>query len=118
MVVGAGCDDEPSCSDLATQYEAALPAAETCTASADGQCAQPVDESLSVCGGCLTRVNDATMLNAIRARWTAVGCDNPKVKPPCAASSCVSPASVVCSPGASDHGGDRCEAPGAVVTAN
>jgi hypothetical protein len=54
-----------------------MPEALSCKVGAAGQCEQAVSESLSVCFfGCMTYVNDASTLNALKAEWLAAGCDS------------------------------------------
>jgi len=66
-----------SCTDLQSQYAAALPAARSCTVGASDQCGQLVSSELSPCfSNCMTYVQDATMLNALKDAWIAAGCNN------------------------------------------
>jgi hypothetical protein len=103
---GAGGSGGVSCSDLASQYAAALPKAEQCAVNAKGQCLQSVSASLSQCSGnCMTYVNDATTLNAIQASWIQQGCNNVLVL--CPAIACLQPAGAECVVG--DGGGGRCQ---------
>jgi hypothetical protein len=84
-----------SCSELTTQYAAALAASKSCDIGASGQCAQQVPASLAVCsGGCTEYVNDATTLNQIQLKWNQAGCGNVAVL--CPAIACLQPYAGVC----------------------
>jgi hypothetical protein len=73
---------------------------------ASGQCGQEVSADLSPCfSNCMIYVNDATTLNAIKAKWLAAGCQNVGLIA-CPAIACVQPAMGVCNPG--DGGGGVC----------
>jgi hypothetical protein len=92
---GAGGTGGVSCGDLATQYAAALPAAQSCDLNASGECQQLVSSSLSPCFlNCMTYVNDPTALSAIKASWEQAGCDNVDVL--CPAIACLQPTNNMC----------------------
>ncbi|HSZ82308.1 MAG TPA: hypothetical protein VLA14_08500 [Polyangia bacterium] len=106
-VGGAGQGGGASCSDLESQYGAAVTAARGCTVSASGQCAQSASGELSACfSNCLIFVNDATALNALKAQWLQAGCANQGVIA-CPAIACVQPAQGRCVAG--DGGGGVCQ---------
>ncbi|HSY38557.1 MAG TPA: hypothetical protein VLA79_03485, partial [Polyangia bacterium] len=84
-------DSGVSCAELASEYSAALPAAEACTRGAANQCQQLVPLSLSICTGCEHYVNDATTLNALRTQWTNQGCNLTTALIVCPAIACISP---------------------------
>jgi hypothetical protein len=106
-VGGAGHGGGASCSDLESQYSAALTEARSCTVHANGQCAQSASGSLSVCfSNCLIFVNDATTLNALKAEWLQAGCAN-QGPVACPAIACLQPAQGNCVAG--DGGGGVCE---------
>ena len=96
-----------SCADLASQYIAALPAAQSCDVNAIGQCQQLVNGSLplSICNiGCqMTFVNDATTLNALESAWNQAGC---KADVMCPNIACAPPSNGGCV--AADGGGGIC----------
>src|SRR5450631_3383932 len=93
---GAGGTGGVSCSDLATQYTDALPAAQSCDLNAGGECQQLVSSSLSPCFvNCLTYVNDPSALNAIKASWVQAGCDS-LVGTACPAIACLQPTNNMC----------------------
>jgi Kazal-type serine protease inhibitor domain len=103
---GAGGMSGASCSDLANQYQAALPEAEACDTNASGQCQQSVSTSLSPCNtGCTIYVTDTSTLNAIQASWVQEGCDDVQVA--CPAIACRQPNGSGCVAG--DGGGGRCQ---------
>lgn len=102
---GAGGTAGVSCSDLATQYTDALPAAQSCDLNASGECHQLVSSSLSPCFvNCMTYVNDSSALNAIKASWVQAGCNNVNVL--CPAIACLQPTNNVCLVG--DGGSGTC----------
>jgi hypothetical protein len=108
----AGAGGGASCSDLATQYQDALPAAERCDVNAASQCQQSVSSALSFCGSCPIYVNDATTLNAIKATWQQAGCDNTVAL--CAAIACLQPSGGACV--VADGGGGVCTSTSGVTT--
>ena len=111
---GVGGSGGASCDNLVSQYNAALSAARQCTVGAAGECQQSVSESLSHCFlNCMTYVNDASALTAIKASWEQAGCDNSTGL--CPAIACVEPSSGMCVAG--DGGGGVCASTGG-VTAN
>jgi hypothetical protein len=104
---GSGGASGATCSDLETEYGAALTAARSCTVGASGQCAQMVSGSLSVCfSNCQTFVNDATALDALKAQWMAEGCANQE-HVACPAIACLQPTAGRCVAG--DGGGGTCQ---------
>jgi hypothetical protein len=88
---GQAVDSGVSCSELVSEYSAALPAAEACTSGAANQCRQLVPLSLSICTGCEHYVTNATTLNAIRAQWTNQGCNLTTALIVCPAIACINP---------------------------
>jgi len=88
---GQTADSGVSCAELASEYSAALPAAEACTPGAANQCQQLVPLSLSICTGCEHYVTDATTLNALRTQWTNQGCNLTTALIVCPAIACISP---------------------------
>jgi hypothetical protein len=103
---GQPIDAGMSCGDLALRYEDALPAARSCDVNANGQCQQLVSSSLSPCFfNCMTYVNDATILNSIKAIWEKAGC-NSVVGILCPAVVCIKPQAGVCT--SADGGGGSC----------
>jgi hypothetical protein len=88
---GQMVDSGVSCAELATEYSAALPAAEACTPGAANQCQQLVPLSLSICTGCEHYVTDATTLNALRTQWTNQGCNLTTALIVCPAIACINP---------------------------
>ncbi len=90
-----------SCDAIATDYSNALTAAKKCTPGTTNQCQQTVESSIA-CPGCMTYVNDVTMLTPIETEWSAAGCAAmPRV---CPAIACVLPTNSTCS-GTSTAGG-------------
>jgi hypothetical protein len=72
---GQRIDGGVSCTDLESQYLAAMPAALSCDVNASGQCQQSALSGLSQClGGCSVFVNDARTLNAIEGSYLQAGC--------------------------------------------
>ncbi|HVV53285.1 MAG TPA: hypothetical protein VHO06_26750 [Polyangia bacterium] len=101
-----GAGGGPACGDLAQQYAAALPAAESCAPDSGGACQALVSASLSPCNfNCMVYVNDATKLDAIKASWLQQKCDEVLVL--CPAIACAQPSAGVCVLG--DGGGGRCQ---------
>jgi hypothetical protein len=101
------------CANLATQYRAALAAAQRC--STDEQCAIPVPSALSPCPSCEAYVTDATALTALRDQWSQASCDT-RVIQLCIDGLCARPTGVACVVG--DGGQGSCTAlytPGAVL---
>lgn len=88
---GQTVDSGVSCAELASEYSAALPAAEACTPGAANQCQQLVPLSLGICAGCEHYVTDATTLNALRTQWTNQGCNLTTALIVCPAVACISP---------------------------
>jgi hypothetical protein len=86
---GFGGSVAPGCSELAAQYQAALPAAETCHVGASGQCQQAVTASLPFGCACPTYVTDSSELTTITQAWQAAGCQG--ATPPCALVDCSAP---------------------------
>ncbi len=116
---GAGgqvADGGVSCTDLENQYQAALPAARSCDVNAIGQCQQPVSSSLSPCFvNCMTYVNNALTLNAIKASWVQAGCN--QIVAICPLIACIQPKAGVCV--AADAGGGTCSSvSGILASAN
>ena len=106
-------DGGVSCSDLENQYQAALPAARSCDVNAIGQCQQLVSSSLSPCSNCMTYVNDALTLNAIKASWEQAGC-NQTVGILCPLIACIQPKAGVCV--TADAGGGTCSSVSGILT--
>jgi hypothetical protein len=103
-----GAGGGASCGDLASEYAAALPAAEACDVNAAGTCELSVSSSLSPCfSSCMTYVNDATALNAIKAAWLQQKCNDVPVLCPLIA--CLQPQGGLCVAG--DGGAGRCQSP-------
>jgi len=75
-------DGGPGCTQLMTEYSAAVTAALVCTPRAQNQCAQQA--LLPNCTTCYETVNDATTLSALRTQLIAQGCVHPTACP-CAA---------------------------------
>ena len=88
---GQTVDSGVTCAELATEYSAAVPAAEACTPGAANQCQQLVPLSLSICTGCQHYVTDATTLNALRTQWTNQGCNLTTALIVCPAIACINP---------------------------
>jgi hypothetical protein len=91
---GHSADGGVTCAELASEYQAALPAAEACTPGTANQCQTLVPLALNICSNaCKHYVTDATTLNAIQAQWTGQGCDQPTalVVCPAIAIACISP---------------------------
>jgi hypothetical protein len=110
---GGSTDGGPSCGDLMDLYTQAMKQAQSCDVGATGQCQQMASGSLSPCFvNCMTYVNDATVLNAIKQTWEAEGCNNVKVL--CPAIACIQPTNSMCV--AADGGGGVCSSGG--LTAN
>jgi uncharacterized protein YceK len=110
---GAG-DGSVSCSDLAGQYGGALTAARSCTVGAANQCQQAVSSSLSPCfSNCLTYVEDATTVNALKAQWVNAGCAN-QGPIACPAIACLQPTMGNCV--ATDGGGGMCSSTSGLPT--
>jgi hypothetical protein len=63
------------CSNLITQYQVAISAAQQCTLGGTGQCNQQVYAHLGHCDACLTFVNDTTLPALIESFWVKSGCD-------------------------------------------
>jgi hypothetical protein len=96
------------CSDLAKRYADALPAAQRCGVNLPAQCQHLVSGELSPCFvGCMTYVNDATALNAIKLLWTQAGCNSTFTL--CPAIACLQPRNNACLAG--DAGGGVCSNP-------
>ncbi len=91
-----GTGAQSACGALASEYQNALRAAQSCTIGGAGQCDTLVSVGLSVCGSCQTYVNDASSLNAIQQAWEAANCRNVSPAPPCALSVCPAPVNNVC----------------------
>ena len=112
---GSGGSGGANCTDLQTEYAAALPAAESCTVGASGQCQQRVGQFLPpfLCNtGCSDLfVNDASILAPIISKWEQSGCP----RPVCPAIACGPPPSETCVP--VDGGGGVCSLSG-LGTAN
>jgi len=90
------------CTDLAAQYVAAMPAAQSCQVGAQYPCTQPVVDRLTPCSNaCTVYVTDATALSAIQQRWTQAGCAN--LPEACLLFACVTPVGATCEPA---DGGD------------
>jgi hypothetical protein len=64
----------PSCSVLETQYSDTIAGAQSCDINGTSQCQQLVDAMLSACPTCQTYVNDAAIVNSIKANWIQIGC--------------------------------------------
>jgi hypothetical protein len=92
---GQSVDSGISCADLASEYAAATPAAESCTPGATNQCQTLMPWTLGICTGCDHYVNDATTLKAIQAQWNAQGCNlsTALIACPLAAIACINPGS-------------------------
>src|SRR5882757_10008934 len=76
FVDGIGTDGGFSCESLVADYAVAMTEAKRCNpaaASAVPQCQSLASNSLP-CAGCSTHVHDATMLDAIRAKWAEAKC--------------------------------------------
>jgi hypothetical protein len=65
-------DGPASCSEIASEYANALPAALGCHVGGVDQCMKEVPLSLEC--GCLTFVNDSTALDALQGWWQSMGC--------------------------------------------
>jgi hypothetical protein len=103
---GQRTDGGVSCTDLQNQYAASMSLARSCDLNASGQCQQLASSSLSPCFlNCMTYVNDASDLDAIKQSWTAAGCDS-LVGVACPAIACLQPTQGLCV--ASDGGGGGC----------
>jgi hypothetical protein len=98
---GTGGTTAGSCSDLQTQYAAALTAAKSCSQTTSNQCQQKAPASLGC--GCETFVNSRTALDQLESSWNQAGCQNSVV---CPAIACVPPRSSFCRAG--DGGGASC----------
>jgi len=96
---GAGGAGGDTCTQLETQYSAALITARMCTLGATGQCQALVNTSLS-CPGCKLHVNDTTALDAIAAQYQQLGCA--AVPHACPAIACINPGTGACT--AADSG--------------
>jgi hypothetical protein len=108
-----GADAGATCSDLETQYSTAMTEAQRCKVGAAGQCAQAASSSLSPCFfNCMTYVNDASTLNALKAQWLAAGCANQRVGF-CPAIACLKPTPGNC---VAASGGGMCSS--TILTAN
>ena len=96
-----------TCDMLATDYANALTTARKCTVGAPNQCQQLVDDTIG-CSNCREYVEDASMLNALEAKWTNQGCATGHV---CSNILCVTPATscVAPNPGAGPGGAGMCE---------
>jgi hypothetical protein len=79
---GQTTDGGPSCTQLMTEYSAAVTAALVCRPGAQNQCAQQA--LLPNCTTCYETVNDATTLTTLRTQLIAQGCVHPTACP-CAA---------------------------------
>jgi hypothetical protein len=112
---GNGGSSGANCTDLRTEYAAALPAAESCTVGASGQCQQrvgqflPPDECNTGCSDLF--VNDASTLDPIISKWEQSVCP----RPVCPEIACGPPPSETCVP--VDGGGGVCALTG-LGTAN
>ena len=94
-----------NCSLLASEYEAVLIGARSCTAGVAGQCAEQVPSSLSPCGsGCTEFVTDGSILDGIRQKWQSAGCGDVLVA--CPATICAPASGASCV--ASDAGDSVC----------
>ena len=71
-----GIPVSPECEAIATQYQAALGAAESCQVGAPGQCQQIDNGPLSFCN-CTVYVNDTSALDPLEAASQAAGCPTP-----------------------------------------
>ncbi len=109
---GTGGMGGMSCADLATQYADALATAQSCDVNATQQCQQLVSSSLSPClRNCMTYVNDASTLNAIKTSWEQAGCNNVAVL--CPAIACLQPNNNICVVGDAGRGTCSSNAAGA-----
>ncbi len=89
---GHSADGGVTCAELASEYQAAFPAAEACTPATANQCQTLMPLSLNTCSNtCQHYVTDATTLTAIRAQWTDQGCGATPVLCPAIAILCVNP---------------------------
>jgi hypothetical protein len=93
------------CDALATEYQYAVTAAQSCTLGAASQCQLAVPAVLAACGSCPTFVNDDTKPKAIQAQWQAAGCLTASPPVPCVQTLCIPPPSMCV---ASDSGGASC----------
>jgi hypothetical protein len=103
-----GLDDGGSddCASLAAAYARALPDAQRCDLSADvDACQQEVLLSLDNCtDSCVTFVSDRSVLDDIRLRWIALGCQD--VPADCPIQYCPAPLGGMCVP--NDGGAPTC----------
>jgi hypothetical protein len=89
---GHSADGGVTCAELASEYQAALPAAEACAPNTANQCQTLMPLSLNNCSStCQHYVTDATTLIAIRAQWTDQGCGSTPVLCPDLAVLCLNP---------------------------
>lgn len=93
------------CNQLATAYDQAVTAAQSCTLGASGQCQLAVPSALSACGACPTFVNDDSKPNAIKTQWQSAGCLDASPPVPCPPGLCLPPPSTCA---ANDSGGASC----------
>jgi hypothetical protein len=102
--VDGGLDDCPS---LAAAYAGALPDAERCDRGGDvAPCGDEVLLSLDTCtDGCVAFVSDTTVLDGIRQRWLALGCQDVPVD--CPIQYCPPPVGGMCVP--TDGGPPTCQ---------
>ena len=89
------------CAQIESMYAQALMDARSCNPRAADQCQKTASSSLTGCfTGCLTPVNDDTVVNQLKAKWTNAGCEQPP-RPVCPAIACLPPKGV-CQPAAND----------------
>jgi hypothetical protein len=99
---GGGAGGGKTCTQLETDYTAALTAAKMCNATAGNQCQILVSISLA-CPTCKAHVNDDAQLTALKASYDQAGCSAmPHI---CPAIACVNPGSGACVP---INSGDFC----------
>jgi len=99
--------DEPSCSELVTQYANTVVGAQACDVDGTGQCQQLVAATLSTCPACMTYVNDAASANMIRSDWMQFGCAAAASGQPCPQLTCPQPTGGHC---AATSSGGTCSA--------
>ncbi len=95
---GAGGSLLAACTELASQYQQALPAAMACDVGASGQCAQIVESALSACGSCPIAVSDTSTLGALRKLWDGANCQGAFGAISCPLDLCLQPDKDVCLP--------------------
>lgn len=83
------------CTVLLMRYAAAVGATQYCTPGAPDQCAKSVPSTLNPClQGCVSYLNDTTLVEVIVAEWKSLGCGNPDDASLCSDNAHTCPAAV------------------------